>query len=260
MKLKKFLVPSVIFLIIVLPWYFSNYFRNDQLLTRYLQIGFPAASIESKVIDNIIQTKVYLHNGIGNWFWYGAVAIVLGTLFFRRKLLAISLFVGIFLLPFAFSSKGHIWHLIPLHPFWIIAFWGFLSILLQKVNRNLIIPIFIILFVWISFGQIKRNWYEIIDTQRYTSDIEILATKSKDFDLPLHLDDDAIPEALFYSDKDRVEKIGHRGALLAMFQSDEEFLLITRSWRIDEEQVKSEQYEVLASDRDKVLVKNIPLK
>jgi len=88
------------------------------------------------------------------------------------------------------------------------------------------------------------------------SDINILSTKSKEYNLPLYLDDDAVPEAIFYSGKDRVERIMGRDGIRMTFNSQKEFLLITRDWRLTEEKINAKEYTLIAKDRDKILILN----
>ena len=111
-----------------------------------------------------------------------------------------------------------------------------------------------VIFILILFSQIKRNWYEIINVPTYISDLEILSTKSREYNYPLLLDDDAVPEVLFYSGKDSVERTYGRGDLRNKFNQANQFLLITRDWRLDEESIMSNEYTVITKDRDKVLI------
>ena len=197
-----------------------------------------------------------MHNGIGNIFIYGFLALVSGLLFFRKKYFPLAIFIATFLFPFTFSNKGHIWHLIPLYPFWILSFFGILEIILNKLKIKGVFRFLTmsVIFILILFSQIKRNWYEIINVPTYISDLEILSTKSREFNYPLLLDVDAVPEVLFYSDKDSVERTYGRGDLRNKFNQANQFLLITRDWRLDEESIMSNEYTVITKDRDKVLI------
>jgi len=250
--LKNLFFPFLLFLIIVLPWFVVNYFNNPDLISRYFAIGYPGNKSGTNIWQNILLTKIYLHNGIGNWFWWGILSFGFGLLLFRKKYFPIIVFIITFLLPFAFSNKGHIWHLIPLHPFWILVFFGLIELTVKKYKYILMF----ILFMLISWNQIKRNWYEIINVPAYISDINILSTKSKEYNLPLYLDDDAVPEAIFYSGKDRVERIMGRDGIRMTFNSQKEFLLITRDWRLTEEKINAKEYTLIAKDRDKILILN----
>lgn len=252
-KLKSLLLPSLLFLLITLPWFIVNYFNTPDLLQKYLKIGYPGASAGTNIWQNILLTKMYIHNGMGNWFWWGTFSLCLGFLFYRRKYLPLVIFIVVFLLPFAFSNKGHIWHLIPLHPFWVLAFFGFIELAAKKFK----VVLMLILFSVISWNQTKRNWYEIINVPNYKSDISILSIESSKFKDTLYLDDDSVPEAVWYSGKDRVERIARKGEIKELFDGDKEFLLITKDWRLNEEEISSNDYVKIAQDRDKILIKKL---
>jgi 4-amino-4-deoxy-L-arabinose transferase-like glycosyltransferase len=255
-SLKDLMFPVFIFLIIVTPWFAVNYINNPDLIQRYLSIGYPGAKTDTNIFQNVLLTKTYLHNGIGNIFIYGFISLILGILFHAKKYLPFAIFISVFMLPFAFSNKGHIWHLIPLYPFWILVFYGFVEqlFLKTKINNFMKFIVFFIVFISITFLNIKRNWYEIINVSAYTSDLEILSNKSKDYDYPLVLDDDSVPEVLFYSNKGNIERTSGRGDLRRRFDTKNNFLLITRDWRLEEEKINTKEYNLIAKDRDKVLI------
>lgn len=252
-KIKELITPLIIFILITAPWFVINLRNNPSLLQKYLAIGYPGTKTNSNIWQNILLTKTYLHNGIGNIFLYGLFSLPIGVLFFRKRYLPIVIFISIFLLPFAFSNKGHIWHLIPLYPFWILSFYGVINEIIKKYKYYRFV-VMLIMFLLISWNQIKRDWYEIIKVTPYTSDFEILATKSKEYDYPLVLDDDAIPEVLFYSEKNHVERTGARSDLRERFDTKNSFLLITRDWRLEEEKINKDEYILITKDRDKVLI------
>ncbi len=255
-KIKQLILPIILFLIITAPWFVVNMINNPDLIHRYLSIGYPGNKTSAGFIQNIFLTKTYLHNGIGNIFIYGFLALVSGLLFLRKRYFPLAVFIATFLFPFTFSNKGHIWHLIPLYPFWILSFFGILEIILNKLKIKGVFRFLTmsVIFILILFSQIKRNWYEIINVPTYISDLEILSTKSREYNYPLLLDDDAVPEVLFYSGKDSVERTYGRGDLRNKFNQANQFLLITRDWRLDEESIMSNEYTVITKDRDKVLI------
>lgn len=98
------------------------------------------------------------------------------------------------------------------------------------------------------------SWDEILITPKYVSDMEILSRKSSEYNYPLVLDDDAVPEVLFYSGKDEVQRTSGRGDLRTRFDSKDQFLLITREWRLSEEKINQKEYTFIAGDRDKILI------
>lgn len=252
-NVKNFVILILTFSTLVLPWFLINIFNNPQFIGRYLSIGYPGASAQSNILENILLTKMYLHNGLGNWFWWGFLSMSFGFLFYRKKYISVLIFVATFLIPFAFSNKGHIWHLIPLHPFWTMSFFGLIE-LANKNNKWTKLVLMVILFVVISFGQIKREWYEILLANPYKSDISILSLHARNYELPLYLDDDSLPESVFYSGKTKVERIFRKGHLKEIFEGADQVLVITKMWRLEEEGVKQSQFSILLQDRDKLLI------
>lgn len=254
-KIKDFVFPAVLFLLITLPWFVINIVNNKTFIARYLAIGYPGEKNLRMLFDNILLTKTYIHLGIGNIFIWGFVSLILGFILFPKKYFPIVVFLLTFLFPFAFSNKGHIWHLIPVHPFWFMSFFGFVELSLKKFKPIFIFLPILIMFLIIVYPQLKRNWYEIVDIPKYTSDIKILSIKASSFNEPLFVDDDSIPEAIFYSSKPRVEKINQRGEIAKMFEKkDQKFIIITRDWRLNEEDINKKDYELISKDRDKVLI------
>lgn len=249
-NIKDLVKPFFLFVLITLPWFVTNFIGHNDFINRYFSIGYPGAKTDTNLLQNILLTKTYLHNGIGNIFLFAILSIPIGFILFNKKYLPLILFIGVFLLPFAFSDKGHIWHLIPLYPFLILCFYGLIDSLLSKHKFVSLL----ILFLLISSNQIKQDWYQIINIPAYKSDMEILSLKSREYDYPLVLDDDAVPEVLFYSDKGSIERTGDRGDLRTRFNSKDKFLLITRDWRLTEEKINQKEYTLIAKDRDKLLI------
>jgi 4-amino-4-deoxy-L-arabinose transferase-like glycosyltransferase len=247
-------------LITVLPfalWFLLQYVSKHDFVSHYFGIGLPDVSIQSSFADNIRQIKVYLHNSIGKWFYPGILGIFLGALTFKRRFLILSVFFASFFAPFVFSDRGQIWHLIPLHPFMIISFFGFAYFVAKKfVKRKALIAILMFsICIYLSYNQARRNWYEFIDTSAYTSDEEILSKLASEYEAPFYIDGDFVPAAVFYSGKPVSQT--YRGGIKPLFEEVKDFLLITNKWRLDEEGIDEDRYEIIGEDRDKVLIKKV---
>lgn len=259
-SIKKIYKPLMFFIILAGCWILVQIFNNPAYLERYIFIGLPDASIQSSYLDNFKTTKEYLHNGIGKWFWPSILSMLIGFLFLQKRFYILSVFCVLFLLPFLFSPRGGIWHLIPTYPFLLILFYGVVYIILEKFSLYFkkflrflfIIPIFI-MAIYYSLLQIRQEWYQFIDIPKYISDEQILATEASYFPQKLLIDDNYFPTAVFYSQKVGVRKI-YNGELENLFDGPDDFLLITSDWKINSGSIDKGKYRIIKADRDKVLL------
>ena len=182
------------------------------------------------------------------------MSIFLGLLTRQKRFVILSTFFLTFFIPFIFSAKGHIWHLIPLHPILILTFFGMAYIVLRRfVKQELIILVlFLCLAGTISILQTRRSFYEFIDVPRFISDEAILSKEAGKYTERLYIDGDFLPAAIFYSEK-QVEQI-ERDKLSGLFKDKNPVLVITYQWQLDGIGVKKDQYQVLKTDRDKMLI------
>lgn len=256
-KVKHLARPIAFFFVFTLPWVIANFFAKPDFIARYLKIGLPGVKRTTAPIDNIAYVKEYLHNGIGKFFWPGILGAIGGALTFKKKFLVLFVLVVSLVLPFVFSEKGHIWHMIPIYPFLLLLLFGFGSFIGKKILKfSLFVNLGLIAFtLWIFIPQARANWYNFIDIPGYISDEAILSTKAGEYTEPLFIDGDFVPVATFYSNKVSVKKV--LIPLPEFFENSKEFLLITHENKIKRE-VDSALYEVIAKDRDKVLVISLP--
>ena len=114
-------------------WLVSQFLTNRSFFDRYLMIGLPGVGGQTSYLDNFQLAKTYVHDGIGKWFWPGVFGGILSIIYGLylvirrkgdRKWFVFPLFLVSFFGPFVLSSKGHIWHLIPLYPFMILGFFS----------------------------------------------------------------------------------------------------------------------------------------
>lgn len=237
-------------------WMAYQISKDPGFLNHYLFIGARGIGDESDTVANIKLAKDYLYNGIGRWFWPGILGLLAGVFLKNRFLRALGIFFVTFITPFAFSAKGHIWHLIPLHPVLILGFLGSGKVVLGKLGYlgRLGMLGVVIFVVYLSFVQIQRSWYEFVDVNAYISDEAILSREARKYPDPLLTDGDFDPVATYYSGKN-VRKI-QRDELESLFAKKEKFLLITNRWRLEEAKIASSNYEIIKADRDKVLILN----
>lgn len=238
-------------------WFLFQFFHPAQfnIFQKYFTIGLPQVGIHTDYLKNILLTKTYVSNGIGIWFRPAILTLPLG-LFLSSAFFPLTIFLTTFLIPFAFSAKGQIWHLIPAHPFLILTFTGFIYTLLSKFKARAFAPaVTLTLSLLLALPQISRNWREFINIPAYVSDEAILSTEASYYPYRLIVDGDFIPAAAFYANK-VVSKAESK--LLENFTSSSSFLLITHQWRLDQEKILPEQYKIIKSDRDMILVMSLP--
>ncbi len=264
MSLKILIKPILVFLLITTPWVLAQLWYSPNVFLRYLKIGTPGVGEKTDYLANFKLVKEYLHNGIGKWFWLGVLGVLAGPLTLNKSLIVLTVFCLTFFIPFTLSNKGHIWHLVPLYPFMILSFFGFLYISSKKFSSvffkrylgafNILTTIGMLLIsVYYSQLQIKRSWYEFIDIPPYISDEAILSTKASVFPHKFYIDGpDFTPAAVFYSNKNVT--LLPNGGIKRLLEGEEEFVLITNQWRLDLFKIPKEKYKIIASDRDKILV------
>lgn len=254
---KDLIVPALLFILLTGSWFAAQFLTNDNFVARYLSIGMPGVSVKTSYSSNFLLMKEYLHSGVGKWFWPGIFSLG-GVLFFRSKsLLVLTVFFATFFLPTILSHKGHIWHLIPLHPILILTFFGFSYLLLKRTVRSeLIIALALVsVSAYFSYMQVKRMWYEFIDVPAFVSDEEILSREAGRYPEEFIIDGDAVPTAVFYSEK-KVNQVW-AGGLGELFDEDRAFLIVTKQWRLDGAGIDKANYRIIKQDRDKILVQKI---
>lgn len=253
-KLSDLKIPLLIVITIFGGWFAHQAITEPNFLSHYFQTGLPGIKGEINYLGNFLQIKEYLHSGIGKWFWPGLLGIAIGPLFLQKRFFVLTLFFASFFLPFIFSPKGHIWHLIPLFPIIILAFFGFSYTFIEKfIKVRYLAGILILIFsLYISLHQIKMIWYQFIDIPSYISDEAILSKEAFNYPYRLYIDGDFDPVGAFYSQKNVKKYLG--GDLINLFDNEKEFLLITNPWRLDQSKIDKSRYQILKMDRDKVLI------
>jgi 4-amino-4-deoxy-L-arabinose transferase-like glycosyltransferase len=264
LKQRDLIKPGLLLGLVTLPWFIAQYVYKPDAFFKYFLIGAPGVGKQTDYLSNFKQIKEHLHFGVGKWFWPGILGILAAPFTLNKYLIAISIFCFSFFAPFAFSEKGQLWHLIPLYPFIILAFFGFTFVISKIVIQKFLqkhqkfLNIFVIgglsiFCLYLSQMQIKRAWYEFINIDKYITDEAILSKKAGEFSYKFYIDGpDFTPVAVFYSHKN-VDKVWEDG-LVSLFESNQPFVLITEQWRLDKFQIPESEYKFIASDRDKILI------
>lgn len=244
--------------ILVGSWFVSLSLLDAGFIKRYFYIGTPGVNVKTSYADNIKLMKQYIHSGIGRWFWPGVASIAGGIATFQRSFIVLSIFCLSFTFPFIFSNRGQIWHYVPLYPFMILLFFGLSRFLILKFfNKEYLAAIIILICsAYFSFNQLKIAWFQFINISSYISDEEILSKEASKYPGNLIVDGDFVPAAIFYSGKSGVSQT-YAGGLKEVFEKNDKLLLITKQQRLDGEKISPEKYQVIKSDRDKILVKKI---
>lgn len=259
-QLKNLIIPLIVLILLVGGWGVSQ-FQHKDFIERYFAIGMPGIGEKFDLIANFNQTRLLLHNGIGKWFWPGVVSCVIGLFLLQKRFLILSLFFVVFLTPFLFSAKGGIWHLIPLYPIMILAFFGLAWVVAGKVtsivskNKAIVALPLVALSIYVSYPQIKRAWYEFVDIAKYISDEQILSEEAGKYPQPLFITSSNFrPAAVFYSGKNVPQVILGIRIPELFIMSTNSFLLIASKNDLDDAKLPGGLYEVIKKDRDKILL------
>lgn len=260
-KLKDFLLPIILTLGLTGIWILIVYIKEPSQVFWHFNHSVRESTIENNFIGSIKLFKEYLYNGIGKWFWPGILGVILGAIFgvfFKEKrFLILTLFFIIYSTQFLFSQELQIWHLIPLYPFMILLFYGSIWALGKKLlsfkRSKPMVGILLLLFAgYFSIMQIQVAWFQFIDIPAFVSDEAILSKQAGKLQGKILLDGDFDPAGAFYAGRP-VTKL-YNPDLKYLFDKDNQFLLITNTWRLENEQVDKNIYEIINKDRDKVLV------
>jgi hypothetical protein len=113
----------------------------------------------------------------------------------------------------------------------------------------------------LSFFQLKSAWIQFIDQTKYISDEQILSAEAGKIDGKFFIDDDFGPTAVWYSGGKRVgqirdDDISRLFNKQGQFGNIDKFTLITKQYRLDDQGIAKERYQILKLDRDKILVIN----
>ncbi len=257
-KFKDLVLPAFLFLIISGGWFISQIVQFSSFLPTYLGVGLRGVNLNAAHIDNLNLAREYLHSGIGRWFWPGILSLVLSLFFMQKRFFILIVFFISFILPIIFSPKIQIWHLIPLFPVLILLYFGFTYSFLEKYLTKWRFPLYAIILIfsfYIYFNQIKMIWYQFIDIPAFISDEAILSKEAGKYPQELIVDGEYRPAALFYSEKGKIAQAPKNEADFAsLFNSEDEFLLITNKWRLENPAISPQKYRILKQDRDKVLI------
>lgn len=258
-KKKYFLLPVVCLFTPFSIWILIQYLHSPGLAIYHFYHSARDSSLQNNILSSMGLFKEYLHNGIGKWFWPGILGTAASLVLKDKKLFALFAFVFFYSIQFLFSPSIEIWHLMPLYPFLILLFFGSVYVINQKfIKKNLLVNAAVLLFtLYVSFIQLKVMWYQFIDIPAFVSDDAILSKEAGKYPYPFYIDSSFEPAAAFYSQKQ--VKWQNEYSLPVLFQKSDPFLLIVKEPMLDKLKVNKKDYQILKSDRDKILILYEPI-
>lgn len=287
-KLKnwKYLIIGIFVVgAIVLPWYSQQRAAHPEFMFHHFtEIGTRNRDLQSYTdFDPAAQVMFYLHMGIRKWYkiWLLIVGwVILRTVVDRsqrRSNILLLLWNAGILFPFLSSEKSELWHLIPVYlPISLIVAsgaWDFIQVVsstckkycpLGKHGKEIYMTgLYIIGFVIIAVWQIKTLWPDIIPQYPYESErVHITKLIQKYPDKQAYLDDDFLPEAIFYAGRDVIpvsaaaqDDPEYKNMLPGLFRTDEkDFIVVTRWWTTGKLDDLGLKYKVLEHNKDFKLI------
>lgn len=240
-------------------WILIQYLHSPQLAIYHFYHSVRDSSLQNDILSSMKLFKDYLHNGIGKWFWPGVLGTALSLVLKDKKLLTLFAFVFFYSIQFLFSPSIEIWHLMPLYPFLILLFFGSCHIINQKFFKgSLLINGAVLVFaLYISFTQLKTMWHQFINIPAFVSDDAILSKEAAKYPYPFYIDSSFEPAAVFYSQKQA--KWQNEYDLPFLFTKNDPFLLIVKEPMLDKLKVAKKDYQILKSDRDKIIILYKPI-
>jgi len=262
------LVSFVLFFLIVFPWYKYHLEKYpDFFYHHFLDIGTRRKTFQDFLKLNYQLPLFYLHMGVRKWYYLWCVSFIyffISLKFLKKEIFFILFWNLVILYPFLTTNLTHIWHLIPVYlPLSIIIASGFyyLGKLIYDLFKKRLIKInlfkkyffktnwydFIYLFcvLILSIFQIKNFYKEIIPQNKYIPDDVEISKRLTKYKEKIFLDDDFLPIAVFYSEKEIIPLYTlpiEMGTMVKLFLSEERnFIIVTRNWAVanlDKEGIK----------------------
>lgn len=264
------LVGGLLFLLAVFPWY--NYHTHkfpDFFEYHFIHKGTRNKEFASYLRPMFDQPLFYLHMGVRKWYyiWLASFGFLLISLkFVKRNAFFLIFWNFIILYPFLTSKETELWHLIPAYlPLSFMVALGvyegiflahhiFNQILMRykkkfEISNKFPNILYLVLFIYISFLQIKIFYKEVYPANRWTPDDVAISKAASKYNKPIYLDDDYLPIAIFYAGKN-IQPLAYlskdKKSLAKFIQSGEKnYIVITRNWVVDDLKSKNIKYKLL---------------
>ena len=258
------LIGIVVFFLILTPWYYVQWTNFEHFYEEhFIAVGMRNKSFATFFHLETFLPLFYLHMGIRKWYyiWIAAVGFIIITFrFIKKEFFLLLLWNLIVLYPFLTTNETQIWHLIPVYlPISLLiaggVYWGKeLFVKVTKLKKlNWLANLFYILFFLIISGlQIKNFYKEVYPTSHFIPDDVDIAKKAAKYNVPIYLDDNFTPVAVFYSGKkiySLIDLPDPNKKAIPFYQNQQgEFVLITRNYILRELDNAGLKYKVLDSN------------
>ncbi len=120
---------------------------------------------------------------------------------------------------------------------------------IEKKRQIVIEAVYISIFLYISFIQIKIFYQEVFPANKWIPDDVAISKAAARYEKPIFLDDDYIPIAVFYSGKN-IQPLAYlsddkKTLAKFMLSNENDFVVITRNWVVDDLASKNIKYKLL---------------
>jgi 4-amino-4-deoxy-L-arabinose transferase-like glycosyltransferase len=282
---KYLAVGAILWSMIVLPWYMHQRASHPEFWHHHFtEIGTRNRDSMSYFdFDPAPTVMFYVHMGIRKWYkiWFLALAWLAFRTITDKKQRRNNIFLLLWnagiLFPFISSEKSELWHLIPVYlPIsLIIAYgvWDFFEMAflfckkhcpLRSHSKEIYISVlYVMCFSFLALWQVKTFWAEIIPEYPYESErVQITKAIQKYPGRHAYLDDDFLPEAIFYAGRDLTpvseaanDDPEYKNKLVGLFRTDEQdFIVVTRWWTTGKLDDMKLPYTVLEQNKDFKLI------
>lgn len=260
-----FFIP---FLVIILPWYVINYltyglaFINRNIFVTGLRLpGMGSLKGLSSGKGFFLKNTLWqLHMGILLWYKPFLVSFFGSLLFFKQKSFQLLwLWLFMYFLVFATSAKTELWHLIIIYPAVALLIPAFIYNTGAKFNKKMAVFLMIAFCTWNGSRIVKGLFHDMVRSQPFSDEVSLSKEAGKNEGI-VYIEDDYWPAAVFYSER-KVYSLPHstdtqiKTTAQAFEKSERPFLLLTKQWLLDRENISPKDYEILKKEVDRVLIR-----
>jgi len=282
---KNFLIilfSFVLFFLVVFPWYkyhlekYPDFFHHH-----FFDIGTRRKTLQDFLKLNYQLPLFYLHMGVRKWYylwWVSFIYFFISLKFLKKEIFFLLFWNFIVLYPFLTTDLTHIWHLIPVYlPLSMITASGFyylgrflydwfqkkfikINLLKKYLFKNgLYHFIYLFCFLTLALIQIKNFYKEIVPQNKYLPDDVEISKRLTKYKEKIFLDDDFLPIAVFYSNKE-IHPLylmpDEKKTMVKLFKSDEkDFIVVTRNWAVANLEKEGIKYKFLEKNNSYSILK-----
>lgn len=207
-KQKRWRREVGLFLLTVLPWHIYSYFKfGQEFVDKYL-VGFTLGkltSVNAVTGDSPLFYVTALRHGMKLWFLVLPLAVIWGL---GQKNKVLLIFVATYLVGLSLSPIKASWYMLPVYPALAVLIGGFLTAVFKpKPTLGLVLVIIVALFNLLKW---QDQWL-VPQTTIHQAQLARQAQGLTQPDDTIYLDDDWLPVAVFYSQRQVVPLRFNRG-------------------------------------------------